>query len=237
MGLKVSVAMAVYNGEAYLEEQLASVLSQLREEDEVIISLDPSKDGTERLLREYHKKDSRIRVCRGPGTGVVKNFENAIRHCKNDIIFLADQDDVWVDGKVQRILDAFENDKVVCVLHDAYVVDKELNILETSFFALRGCRKGVLKNIFKNSYIGCCMAFRRNCVKKCLPFPDKIPMHDQWLGINCELLGEVCFVREPLLKYRRHEHNVSEMKHASFIQMIIWRKRLIQNLIKRIGNL
>ena len=228
--------MAVYNGEAYLKEQLDSILVQLRNDDEVIISLDPSIDGTESLLKEYHKRDSRIRVCRGPGMGVVKNFENAIRHCKNDIVFLADQDDVWVEGKVQKVLEAFMDEKVACVLHDAYIVDKELNILEPSFFAVRGCRKGILRNILKNSYIGCCMAFRRKWVKKCLPFPDRIPMHDQWIGICCELKGEVCFIHEPLLKYRRHEHNVSEMKHASFCQMILWRKQLIQNLIKCVGN-
>ena len=93
----VSVAMASYNGEKYIKEQLESILKQLKDTDEVIISLDPSTDATEQVIASL--KDKRIQVISGPGKGVKKNFENAIIHCKNDIIFLSDQDDIWLDGK------------------------------------------------------------------------------------------------------------------------------------------
>lgn len=219
----VSVAMAVYNGETYLREQMDSILSQLEGGDEVVISLDPSTDGTRDIIKEYCLKDSRIHLCYGPGNGVIKNFENAIRHCRNEIIFLADQDDVWKTDKVEKVLKGFKDPKVMVVLHDSEVVDESLNVLQPSFFDIKQCRPGIMKNIIKNSYIGCCMAFRRKCTKYFLPFPDKLPMHDQWIGLCCELLGKASFIDEPLLMYRRHGVNLSAMNHASVFQMLRWR--------------
>lgn len=229
----VSVAIAVYNGETYLEEQIDSILSQLNEKDEVIISMDPSTDGTFTLIKKYCLKDSRVRMCRGPGKGVIKNFENAIKHCKNEIIFLADQDDVWKPEKIEKVLKAFEDPDVMVVLHDAEVVDENLNVLQPSFFDIKQCRPGVFRNIIKNSYIGCCMAFRRTCAKRFLPFPSYLPMHDQWIGICCEVLGKACFIDEVLLVYRRHGENLSEMSHASVFQMLRWRVNLVRALFLR----
>ena len=104
----VSVAMAVYNGETYLKEQMDSILSQLGVKDEVILSLDPSTDRTLDIIKDYCLRDSRVHMCWGPGRGVIKNFENAIKHCRNEIIFLADQDDVWKSEKVEKVLMAFK---------------------------------------------------------------------------------------------------------------------------------
>lgn len=230
----ISVAMAVYNGEKYFEAQLVSILSQLDEDDEVIISLDPSTDRTEIIIRNYCKMDKRIHVCRGTGEGVIKNFENAVRHCRNEIIFLCDQDDVWVENKVSLVLKRFENSKVMLVVHDAKVVNEYLEVKEASFFSIRNSRPGILKNIINNSYIGCCMAFRRKCLKRILPFPKDIPMHDQWIGVCCKSMGTVDFLPEKLLLYRRHEGNVSEMQHASFVQMFVWRWNLIKAIVVRI---
>ena len=101
--MKISVAMAYYNGGAYIEEQMESILSQLGERDELIISVDGASDGSEPLLLKMAEIDKRIRVIKGPGKGVVKNFENAIRHCVGEIIYLSDQDDIWKPGKVEKV--------------------------------------------------------------------------------------------------------------------------------------
>ena len=93
--MKVSVAMAYYNGGEYINEQLSSILSQLGEEDEVILSVDAADDGSEKLLKKRAEEDARIHLLRGPGKGVVKNFASAIAHCSGDVIFLSDQDDIW----------------------------------------------------------------------------------------------------------------------------------------------
>ena len=90
-----SVAMAFYNGAKYIDEQIRSILDNMAEDDELIISVDDASDGSETILKNWVQNDQRIRIIKGPGKGVVKNFENAIRHCKGEIIFLSDQDDVW----------------------------------------------------------------------------------------------------------------------------------------------
>lgn len=225
----VSVAMAVYNGEKYLREQMDSILVQLREPDEVVVSLDPSVDGSEVILQEYCQRDARVRVVPGPGEGLMRNFENAIVQCRGDILFLADQDDCWEKDKLEACLACFEDEKVFVVLHDAKVLDGNLkNVIYPSFFSYKGCKKGFWNNIIKNSYMGCCMAFRREVLDYALPFPKNIPMHDQWIGLLAERYGKSVFLEKPLLLYRRHEKNMTGLSHAGFFQMLLWRIQIIR---------
>lgn len=231
--MTVSVALAAYNGEEFIEEQINSILSQLSAEDEIVISLDPSTDGTREMICFISEKDPRVKLFDGMGRGVIKNFENAIEHCKNDIIFLCDQDDIWLDGKVERVKKEFENPETVLVMHDAKIVDRELNTIEKSFFEQRKSGTGIVKNLIKNTYIGCCMAFRGSCCEYLLPIPENIPMHDQWIGLMCERHGKIALINEPLILYRRHGDNVSSDKHSSVLNMIKWRLQMISALLKR----
>lgn len=234
--LKISVAMAVYNGGKYLAEQLDSILKQLRPEDELIISDDGSADGTKELVNAYCMSDARIRLIDGPKCGVVKNFQNALEHCTGEIIFLSDQDDVWADDKVAEVLKAFENPETVLVMHDAAVTDISLEVVQNSFFATRNTAVGFYKNLWKNSYIGCCMAFRSALLPIVLPFPDRLPMHDQWIGLLAEKQGGVALLPQPLLYYRRHGANATGDAHGSVADMIrnrflflrLFRERLVR---------
>ena len=122
--MKISVAMAYYNGGMYIEEQMDTILTQLGEQDEVIVSVDGASDGSKPLLLKMAEEDKRIHVIKGPGKGVVKNFENAIRHCSGEIIYLSDQDDIWKPDKVKKVNEAFLNPKVKAVLHDAQIVEE-----------------------------------------------------------------------------------------------------------------
>ena len=131
--MKVSVALAAYNGEKYIAEQLHSILVQLRSDDEVIVSDDNPGGETERIVREMAASDKRIHYFEGPGQGVIKNFEYAISKTTGDIIFLSDQDDVWMPDKVHAITREIK-DGAVLVLHNAEVTDESLNITEESFF-------------------------------------------------------------------------------------------------------
>ena len=181
--MKISVAMAYYNGGMYIEEQMDTILTQLSEQDEVIVSVDGASDGSKPLLLKMAEEDKRIHVIKGPGKGVVKNFENAIRHCSGEIIYLSDQDDIWKPDKVKKVNEAFLNPKVKAVLHDAQIVDECGNPTGAEgLFANRGSRKGILKNLIKNSYVGCCMAFRRELIPVICPIPKEMYMHDYWIG-------------------------------------------------------
>lgn len=203
----ISVCIATFNGEKYIKQQLDSILLQLGADDEVIISDDDSKDNTRLIIAEF--VDSRIKVIRNPFRGVVSNFENAIKHATGDYIFLADQDDVWVDNKVESVLKDFSQGYDL-ILSDCTMFDSATGkILHESFFTFNKSKRGVLKNILRNSYIGCCMAFNREVRQKILPFPKNIPMHDSWIGIMSELYFNVYFDPRKLIKYRSHSENAS----------------------------
>ncbi len=211
--MKVSVALAAYNGEKYIEEQLGSILRQLRSDDEVIVSDDNPGGETERIVRTMAVSDSRIHYFEGPGKGVIKNFEYAISKTTGDIIFLSDQDDVWMPDKVRAITREMK-DGAVLVLHNASVTDENLVITEKSFFEKHGSRKGYFSNVMKNSYMGCCMAFDSCLKEEILPFPDGLPMHDQYIGLTAEKYAKrngrrVVFLNTPYIYYRQHGDNVT----------------------------
>ena len=96
--MSISVCIATYNGGAFIKDQIYSILLQLSQNDEIIISDDGSRDSTLNILFSFN--DSRIKIYKNGGKhGVVSNFENAIKHATGDYIFLCDQDDVWMPGK------------------------------------------------------------------------------------------------------------------------------------------
>ncbi|MCR5388779.1 MAG: glycosyltransferase family 2 protein [Lachnospiraceae bacterium] len=237
-----SVAVATYNGEKYIKEQLESILDDLRPGDEIVISDDCSSDATRSIIDEFaaNSHEVIVKVLDGPGLGVKKNFENAIRNCSNEYIFLADQDDVWEADKVERVMQAFvKNKNAGVVMHDCRVTKEDINdVIAPSFFNYRGSRSGFVKNWIKNSYIGCCMAFKKELVPSIVPIPDDIEMHDQWIGMLAEIMGYgVVFLPEVLLNYRRHGDNASKMTHYPLKKMITNRITLYKRLKERATEL
>lgn len=230
----ISVCMATYNGEKYIKEQLDSILKQISDSDEIIISDDGSTDNTVEIIKLYQESNRNIKLVEGPRKGLIKNFENALNLSRGEIIFLSDQDDIWVEGKVERVMKEFEKTAVSLILHDAYIVDSEGKIIESSFYKHRGSKPGLISNIVKNSYLGCCMAFKRELLNECLPFPAKIEMHDWWIGLMGEKFGKVTFIHKQYLMYRRHGDNVSSFHHHPIRKMIYNRAYLIYQLQLRV---
>lgn len=230
---KVSVAMATYNGEKYIKEQIKSILNCLEKNDELVISDDGSSDETLNIINSF--EDERIILINGPQKGIKQNFANAIENTSGEVIFLSDQDDIWEKDKVKKVLGCFENNnQITLVIHNAKIVNDKLEIIKPySTFEWRKSKTGILKNILKNSYIGCCMAFKKDMKKNILPIPNNIYMHDQWIGIVSEIYGKNIFINDELIRYRRHENNSSEMKHASLKKMLNNRINITHELVKR----
>lgn len=225
----ISVVLAAYKGEKYIVEQVKSILSQLSEDDELVISDDYPQGETKAALEDILKNDPRVKYIHGKSQGLIKNFEYAINNSRGDFIFLSDQDDVWLEGKVKAVMSEFENGADV-VMHDAFITDGELNPTGERAFVLNSARKGIFKNILKNSYQGSCMAFRKEMKEYILPFPEKIPMHDQWIGIMGEKHGKVHLIDHPYILYRRHGENASG-SGSSLMQKIRWRINIIGCLL------
>jgi glycosyltransferase involved in cell wall biosynthesis len=204
----ISVCLATCNGDLYIKDQLLSVLSQLSNDDEVIVVDDDSNDRTIEIIKSF--SDNRVKLNLSKNhkkLGIVKNFERALLQAKGDFIFLCDQDDVWLPEKVEVSLAALKSS--LLVVSDCEVVDSKLNKIQSSFFNLRNSKSGIFHNILKNSYLGCCMAFRKELLPYALPIPKLSPMHDMWIGLVAETRGKVTFIQKPLILYRRHNNNAS----------------------------
>ncbi|MFA6275873.1 MAG: glycosyltransferase family 2 protein [Pedobacter sp.] len=209
----ISVCLATFNGEKYIVEQLDSILNQLGPDDEIIVSDDGSSDQTLPIIRGY--ADPRIHIfTNNERKGIVGNFENAMKNCKGDYIFLSDQDDVWLSQKVEISLEALiENDLVVT---NCSVVDENLTIISPSYFEIANSKKGFLKNFYRSSYLGCCLAFNRKLLNIVLPIPASLNLfHDWWIGFLADLRFNVIFIETPCMLYRRHNLNVSTTTEKS----------------------
>ncbi|MVM38053.1 glycosyltransferase [Spirosoma sp. HMF3257] len=230
---KISVCLASYNGEQVIERQLKSILPQLGDNDEVIISDDYSTDQTSVVVSRC--MDYRIKFIYNENRkGPVGNFQHALERSTGDIIFLSDQDDIWLPEKVNSTLILLQQYDLV--LTDCKVVDANLCELYPSFFSARGSKSGLVRNLYKNSYMGCCMAFRRTILEYALPFPTHIYMHDWWIGLLVELKGKVYFNSTPMILYVRHGNNVSPTgeESYSFLRKFYNRFWLILALLSRL---
>jgi glycosyltransferase involved in cell wall biosynthesis len=205
----ISVCMATYNGEKYLDQQLKSILAQLQDNDEVIISDDGSIDGTLAIVDSFH--DSRIKLYHHNGHDYTRNFEFALGKATGKYIFLCDQDDYWMPSKVEDVCDYFENGKYDLVVTDASVSDGDLNIITPSYFEANNIQQGFIKNWIATRYIGSCMALNRRMLDAALPIPgeSKYIAHDYWMACLGEAYFKVGLLNKSLMIYRRHEGTTS----------------------------
>lgn len=209
----ISVCLASYNGENYIREQIDSILCQLSRDDELIISDDSSSDNTVNIIKSYN--DDRIKlvhfvrdksIYKKSSRLITTNFEHALIYAKGEHIFLSDQDDIWLPGKVQVCLTALK--QADFVVHDCTVVNSIRKRLNDSYFDLIKIRGGFWPNLVKIKYLGCCMAFNRNVYDIVLPMKPYIA-HDTWICLLSELLFKTVRLPQQLVLYRRHENNMS----------------------------
>lgn len=205
----ISVCIATYNGQKYIRQQIGSILAQLGENDEIVISDDNSSDDTLEIISSLN--DKRIKVFVNTGThGVTGNFENAIKHASGKYIFLSDQDDVWLPNKRENFIQAFDSGADV-VLSDCYFTDSELNIAKgKSKFELFGVHTDFLRTLIRCDWQGSCMAFRSRLRTKFLPIPkSKYILHDIWIGITIGTKSRLSILHTPTMLYRRHDNTVT----------------------------
>jgi len=235
---RVSVCLALYNGEKFIREQIESILSELCQYDEVIICDDASTDGSCSIIQAIN--DSRITLIRNTSNiGYVKNFEKAISLAKGDIIFLSDQDDIWVKGKVKKVLTAFQKDNDISLVYhnikpiNASGNDLQINIPEYS----EGKRNSVtflVRQLIKPQIYGCACCLNRKKIDRLLPFPVLVYEHDHWIAVWAAINGQIYFLRDKLVKYRRHESNVSPQHHFPLTTILRRRFKLAMQIFTAI---
>lgn len=230
---RISVAMAVYNGERFLEEQLDSILTQLEPQDELIASYDKSKDGTWELLQRYQEKYSQLRVIENQHPGVNGNFNNAIAACTGNYVFICDQDDRWAENKRSAVIETFERSGADMVIHNGVSIDADGKVISEPFFTTYRIGNGKIRNILKSRYSGCCMAFSREMKEKIMPMPMDIDAYDRWIGTVGEFMGRIAYDDRILLYHRLHGNNVTPESSRSIGVIVRSRIQLVRELWRR----
>ena len=207
--MKVSIAMATYNGAQYLKAQLQSFVAQTRQPDELIISDDCSTDGTEAIVREF-AKTAPFKVefyLNEKNLGYCGNFNAALIKTSGELVFLSDQDDVWFPEKIEHMVDVAErHPEALVVMNDAALTDEALNEVGlTKIGQIRSA--GISMDGF---VMGCCCGIRRELLDLCMPIPAGFKGHDNWIVWLAEGLGGKTVEDKVLQYYRRHETNESQ---------------------------
>ncbi|WNC30715.1 glycosyltransferase family 2 protein [Thermosynechococcus sp. PKX82] len=207
MTMRISIAMATYNGEKYLQEQLDSFLNQTRLPDELVVSDDCSTDSTMQILHDFAKNAPfEVKIYQNEhNLGYARNFENALKLTSGDIIFLSDQDDIWFSEKIEFIINfAQQNTEYLLYMNDAEICLADGNSTKLTQLGQ------ILSLGFseKEFTYGCCMAIRRHLKYLALPIP-KFHAHDTWLNRLSNILEVKKVIPSVLQLYRRHGENTS----------------------------
>ncbi len=229
----ISIAMCTYNGEAYLGDQLASIVKQTQQPDELVVCDDGSTDNTLQILDKFSKEASfPVRVYRNEQRlGPTKNFQKAISLCTGGLIFLSDQDDVWMPEKVNKVLQSFMNNPDAgYVFSDSLIVDEMLRptgyTMWQSIKFTPGQRrqfeqgKQLALLLKRNVVTGAAIAFRAGLKSIVLPIPDE-SIHDEWIALLASSLGMYgVLIEEPLIQYRQHPQQLIGGLRFSFVEQV-----------------
>lgn len=233
--MRISIALASYNGAAYIREQLQSFCQQTRLPDELVVIDDGSTDNTVEIVREFAKTSPfPVHIEINPiNLGYAGNFNHALSLTTGDLTFLSDQDDVWLPEKIATICaQANANPNIGCLMNDAWLAD--VNLARTGASKWQQIREAGMPD--SEFVMGCCAAFTRPLLDLLLPIPTAARAHDNWLVGMADQLGLVERVNEPLQLYRRHGRNVSNF-HVNRLARAGWREQLQQKLLSIIRRM
>lgn len=217
---KYAILLATYNGEEYIRELLQSIEDQTRRDFTIYIHDDGSTDATLDIIREYIKDKDRYEILDFESKrGSKNNFLSMLTRVEAEYYMFADQDDVWLDGKVDKLITKIEQvtdnrtDVAMLVYSDMYVTDDKLNIISDSFIRYIGRdihRNKLSQVLIDNPASGATMIINKALRDRAISYNDidDIPMHDHWCMCIASACGEIYAIDEPLVKYRLHNDNV-----------------------------
>ncbi len=214
----ISVCMASFNGSSYIRTQIKSILEELSVDgDELIIVDDCSTDDTIKIIRSFNTDLIKLH-CNEKNLGYVKTFERAIYKARNSYICLSDQDDVWINGRLNKMYKAAKKNNV-CLVASNFEINNQSK-REVSFYNLKNENSakylGNIRRIFsgRSAYYGCTMMINRDLLKFVLPFPHYIEAHDLYIAMTANLLKSVYHISDKTLVYNIHQNNSSLKKRS-----------------------
>jgi glycosyltransferase involved in cell wall biosynthesis len=234
---RVSVAMATYNGSAHVVEQIASILAQLGSDDELVVVDDASTDDTVAVVRAVG--DARITVIESPANrGYVRAFEAALTAARGDVVLLSDQDDVWLPGRLEAMVEALRDHRVVATnlttLGGAETLrgpfgQPDWKLGPDDDRRRRANVLGIIAGL--RPYYGCAMGVRRDALASVLPFPDHlVESHDLWLAMYGNLDGSLAHLDRRTVARRLHADNATPTRPRGPRAVLVSRARLLRAL-------
>ena len=216
----ISIAMATYNGERYIKEQLDSLIRQTYPHWHLYIHDDGSTDHTCEIIHSFALKYPHVSILEYESQkGAKDNFLSLVKKVEADYYLFADQDDVWHEDKLQLSLNEMQRlesqypTKPLIVYTDLYVADSSLHIVEDSFWKMSNIHPTLLTRFqdlaATTPITGSTMLFNQKA-KDAIVYPAiHATMHDAWITA-CVLRqgGLIHAIPQPLVFYRQHESNV-----------------------------
>ena len=229
---KIEILLATYNGEKYLNEQIDSIINQTYTNWKLLIRDDGSEDRTLEILKEYEKRDERISILRHNkgNLGFVKNFEELLKNSSEEFIMFSDQDDYWLENKIEKYIGVLENldveklKKPLLIHSNSFVCDEKLNILKKNFVDSKvALQYGGNGYFFAYFVQGSTTLINRKLINLGLPFLRSVTLHDRYFHLLVEFFGNRIFIDESLIKYRQHRNNEIGAK-SSVIKKILFKR-------------
>lgn len=236
--VRVSVCMATYNGQEYVAEQIQSILSQLSPQDELIIVDDASKDSTLDVVRRL--EDPRIVLLpSAENKGYVASFEKAVSASRGEYIMLSDQDDIWLPGRVETLVDALQAKDFAASNFTVFggPANRYHKVQLKESDSGRWVANLVTTWIGIRPYYGCTMAFRAAAKKQILPFPEFLTeTHDQWIAIVANLNRSMAHVAAPTVARRLHDENTTPKSRRPVAVILRARIMLLRAIFVALGR-
>ncbi|MET1088095.1 MAG: glycosyltransferase [Arthrobacter sp.] len=233
---RVSVCMAAYNGARHIEEQVRSILPELGANDELIIVDDCSQDDTVEIIRGIG--DGRIRLDPADSNaGYVRTFERALGSARGEYIFLSDQDDVWLPGRVERMISAMDGKDMVVsnCRHFDGPLGSFHEIRLRSQDSTRAVRNILGIVVGYRLHWGCAMAIRRRLLAQVLPFPSYMKeSHDQWVATVGNVNRSIIYLEEDTILHRLHGDNLTPHGIRSAAKIIRARIAFLRNVLEAV---
>ena len=206
----VSIPMITYNGAEYLEEQLDSIYNQTYKNIEVLVFDDCSSDNTAEILQNYHEKYGLTYIINETNLGLRLNAIKSLEACKGEFIAPADQDDIWKSHKIEMLVKNIGDN--VLIYTDSTTINPAGNILEKYYFSQYLCLIDGHNNkafFFMNCISAHAMLFKKELIEFIIPMPERMFFHDWWIAFVAATYGDITVYDEPLVLYRRHEHQLT----------------------------
>lgn len=230
---QVDILLAVYNGSAYIAEQLQSILDQTFQDTRLIIRDNASEDTTVNVIEAFQKRypDKIVLVRGNKNLGAMGNFASLMDLAEAPYVLFSDADDVWLPTKIADTLRAmraneerYGRDTPLLVHTDLCVVDRTLNVIDKSFWnycQINQHRTALNQLLVQNVVTGCTMMINQPLLQIATPVPNAAIMHDWWIALVAAAFGHIDVVPTATLLYRQHGNNVVGAVKTSVLKSLM----------------